>query len=164
MIQYSLYKGAKGPKQSQQYGWGAIQFQLKPAVLSDNFKNEKEGVIFVNAASSTAADVYDWSNKFVFAMGLPDLGKIIRFFVAGGAGESLSLYHDPDKGKENEGTRSKTMSFYTKDGCLNGCMITCSMKSEEEQVQHKIPVSGDEVIILKNLFEAAIPAILGWNK
>ena len=166
MIQYNLYKGTKGPMPGKKTGWGVLQFSFKPPILSDNFKKEKEGVIFVNATSSTAPDVYDWSkeSKFIFAMGLPDLGKIIRFFVAGRADEQFSLYHDPDKGKENEGSRNKSMSFYTKDGCLNGCIVTCSMKSGSSTVSHKIPVSGDEVIILKNLFEAAIPAILGWNQ
>lgn len=162
LLQYNIYKGVKGPKQGQKYGWGAIQFSFKPPVLSDNYKDEKEGVIFVNAASSTASDVYDWSNKFVFALGLTDIGKILSFFVSAGAGDSQSLYHDPDKGKENEGSKVKTMSFYTKEGCLNGCMITCSTKLNGEVVSHKIPVSGDEVIVLKNLLEAAIPLILGW--
>ena len=159
MIQYDIYKGV-----SAKNAWGALQFSLKLPVLSDNLKEQKSGVVFVNACSSNGPNKYDWSNKFVFALGLTDLGKIIRFFVAGKAKESLKLYHDPDKGKQNEGTRGKTMSFYTQDGCLNGCMITCSTGSGEEQTQHKIPVSGDEVIVLKNLFETAIPAILGWNK
>jgi hypothetical protein len=160
LIQYNIYKGKSRsgiPK------FGAIQFSFKPPVLSDDFRKEREGIIFVNAASATTSDVYDWSNKFVFALGLTDLGKILHFFISAGAGDSASLYHDPDKGKENEGTKVKTMSFYTKEGCLNGCMITCSTKQDSNIVSHKIPVSGDEVIILRSLFDAAIPAMLGWN-
>jgi hypothetical protein len=163
LIQYNLYKGVGGVKPGKKTGFGAIQFSLKQPDLSADLKDMRPGVVFVNACSSVGPNKYNWDNKFVFALGLPDIGKILHFFISAGEGESLNLVHDPHKGGEASGQVIKNMNFYTKSGCLNGCMITCSIKEEKESISHKIPVSGDEVIVLKTLLEAAIPAILGWS-
>jgi hypothetical protein len=160
--QYAIYKGVKGPKQGEATGFGALQVSLKPHEETGEFGGQ-EGVVFINACSSTGSNQYDWSNKFVFALGLTDIGKLLHFFVSAGEKESLNLVHDPDKGKEKEGTRIKSMSIYTNGGCLNGAMITCSIKQGGDVVSHKIPISGDEVMVLKCLLETAVPAILGWS-
>ena len=132
MIQYSIYKGM-----GKNSNFGAIQFNLKKA------EEEREGVIFVNACSSTGVNIYDWENKFTFALGIADLGKILAFFVTAGENGQLSLVHDPNMKKEGAGEIIKSMNFFTKEGCLNGCLITTTTKKGSDVVSHKIPVSGD---------------------
>jgi hypothetical protein len=151
-LQYNLYKGITSK-------FGACQFSVK----EPDWNNDSPGVVFVNACSSTGPNVYDWDNKFVFALSIGDLGKILHYFVSAGEKESLNLVHDPNKGKEGEGSTIKSMSFYTQNGCLQGAMITCTTKTGDNVATHKIPLSGDEVIVLKSLFDAAIPRLLGWT-
>jgi hypothetical protein len=158
MLQYNLYKGVAA-KQGNSKNFGACQFSFKSA----NLEAMEPGVIFVNACSAVGPNKYDWDNKFIFALSTTDVSKILHFFVSAGPGESLSLVHDPNKGREGEGSVIKQMSWYTKNGCLSGAMITCSTKQNKENTSHRIPVSGDEIIALKCLFEAAIPAMMAWR-
>jgi len=158
MLQYNIYKGKSSPGATSPSKWGACQFSIKYPDLD----KRDAGVVFVNAASAKAPDVYDWDNKFVFALGLTDIGKILHFFISAGEKGTCNLVHDPNKGRDNEGSVIKSMNFYTQSGCLGGCMITCSTKNGSETVSHKIPVTGDEVVVLKCLLERSVSVILGW--
>ena len=151
MSQFSVYKGTSGK-------FGALQFKLLPSTGEiDNV-----GVVFVEACSSTGPNQYDWANKIIFALSPVDTGKMLHFMVTAEANGSLSLVHDPNMKGENQGKVVKTMQFYTKEGVLGGMMITVSKKENEAVTSHKIPLSGDEVMVLKNLLEAAIPAMFAW--
>jgi hypothetical protein len=152
-MDYRVYKGKTGK-------FGAIQFSAPTS--ADNDKN-KPGVIFINIANALAPDSYDWKNKIIMALNLTDLSAILHFFVTAGSGASLSLYHDPDKGKSNEGTRAKQLNIFTKDGVLGGMMITCSQKMDNGTITCKVPLSGPEVICLKTLLEWALPRMLNWG-
>ena len=156
MTQFALYKGSGGK-------FGACQFNLKPYEYSSDPSKGKTGVVFINAASSTAPDVYDWTNKIVMALNVTDVGKLIQFFVSAEAGSSVNLVHDPKMGTDEAGKTYKGLSIFTKEGPLNGGLITVKVKSGDTQVQHKIPISGDEVVVLKTLLETAVVRMVGWD-
>jgi hypothetical protein len=164
MIQHNLYKGVSGK-------FGAIQFSLKdPILYSDEglllkVADREAGVVFVSACSSVGKNKYDWNDEvqFKFALGITDLGKLIHFMVSAGSGGELSLVHDPNKGRKDEGKIIKSMRLFTGNGCMGGMMITTDEKKNGKNIVHKIPVTGDEVVVLKVLFEAAISRILGWS-
>jgi len=149
MGQFAIYKGHSAK-------FGGLQFDLGYPT------EQKKGAVFVNACSATGPNVYDWENKIVLALGVTDIGKILHFMVSAAPGGNLSLVHDPNMKGNQQGKVVKTMQFYTKDGVLGGMMVTVSSKQENKTVSHKIPMSGDEVIILKNLLESAIVPLLQW--
>lgn len=147
---YRLYKGTNAK-------WGAICFD-HPYLGEE----QKPGVLFVEAASATGNNVYDWSKKVTIALSLGDVGKILHFMV-GGAGDKVSIYHDPKKGTEQEGQTQKTMTFWSKEGPLKGAIITVTQKDKEGKREHKVPISGDEIVVLKILLERAVKIMMRWT-
>jgi len=155
-MNYACYKGVSG-------SWGAIQFDMKYPDVDKEKMITRPGVIFINACTAIGKNQYDWKNKVIFALSIDELGKLLHFFVSAGEGESLNLVHDSGKGSATEGELIKTMNCFTRDGVLGGMMVTIMQKKDDQTTTHKIPVSGNEVMVLKALFEFAIPRLLGWG-
>jgi len=152
MRQFAIYKGVKGK-------YGAIQFDIKPYNSIEN----QAGVVFVNACSTTGPNQYNWDNKFTFALSVGDISKILHFFMTSGEEGKLSLVHDPNMKSQNAGKTLKTMNFFTKQGVLDGMMVTATTKAKGNTISHQIPFSGDEVVALKVLLERAISILIGWT-
>jgi hypothetical protein len=174
-VQKAIYKGIKGSN-------GALQFNLQPAHrfcttckkkdytedptcgVCKNKITTREGAVFVEVASTTGPNVYDWENKIVFALSDVDIGKIlwgVKHKNKDGV-FSTSLMHDPGAKTASFGKVKKYMSIDSPDGPQAGCIIRMTEQSGDQKKTHTVPVSGDELVVLVTLLTAAIPRMLAW--
>jgi hypothetical protein len=169
-LQYALYKGMSGK-------WGSIQFNLQPPhfykgkekdytgsqALKDGKLvegwDQREGCIFLDAASTKAPNVYDWENKVVLALSVNDMGKLL-FTLA--TGEPCNIMHDPGAKSENQGQVKKFLNVTSPQGLKSGVMFQVTQSQGDTKKSHSIPVSADEVMVLRSLLTAAISRSLGW--
>ena len=153
-LQYAVYKGMSNK-------WGAAQFDFKPPVLASIVPKVEgeEGIIFLAATSTSGPNQYDWTKKIVFALSVIDQGKILTGLLGK---QDVSLVHDPGANSPNKGQVVKTLSFSAPGGWEKGCMLNLSQKKGEDSLKHTVPLSPDEVTVLKSLFGRAIYRSLGW--
>ena len=71
--------------------------------------------------------------------------------------------HDPGAKSETQGKVKKTLAIASPKGTSKGCMIRASQTVAGQTKTHQVPLSGDELIVLKELLQAAIPLMLKWN-
>lgn len=72
------------------------------------------GFMFTFAESAGGDNKYDWSKEgsVSFFLSAAEVGGFVDAVEQRAA---LSVYHDPDKGKPNEGTRAKSLSLVAND-------------------------------------------------
>jgi hypothetical protein len=175
-IQHAIYKGMSGK-------FGAIQFNLQPphyyngkqksfnnldsdghsifedaGGLKEGWK-EREGVIFMDIASTKDKNVYDWDNKITMALSLIDIGKVL-FTLA--TGKESSIMHDPGAKSESQGAVKKYLSVSSPNGTSEGVFFRCSQQAAGQTKKHEVPISGDEVMVLRQLLQSAVSRSLGW--
>ncbi len=145
-------------------GGAAFQVSLKPGtpIIIDSNKSKdpylgtNKGCIFVVGANSLGERKYDWKNKVTMALSEHEVAKVMD----GLKGNNQKFYHDPDKGRANEGQRAKTMNIDFANGKL---FIHMSEKVRGEVNKIKaIPIEKEEASGLHTLLQTAIPRILGW--
>ena len=170
-LQYSVYKGMTGK-------WGAIQLNLQPphfysgktkdytgyeamenGSLRDGWKL-REGTIFMEITSTKDKNVYDWDNKIVLALSVTDVGKILHSLYTG---KECSIMHDPGAKSQSQGLVKKNLNLASPKGTANGCMVRASHTAAGQTKSHQVPLSGDELIIMKELLASAVPQMLKWN-
>jgi hypothetical protein len=170
-LQYVVYKGKLG----------AVQFNYLPACYQCktcreknpkswlHIKNKnctermemKSGAILIEITNGAGNNVYEWQNKISFALDANDLSAIINTFARG---DKLRLLHDPNIKSQRQGQLIKILEFDVgKDG---GYLLKVSQSSrgegDDKSLRHMVPLSGDEVRILRILFGAVIPKLLAW--
>jgi len=171
-LQYAIYKGIGGK-------FGALQFNFQsPHYYRDKEKDftghtaldergklrdgwrQREGAVFIEAASAIGKNLYDWENKITFACSVSDMGKLIHSLTTG---TELDIMHDPGAKTDREGATRKHVKLYTKDGIAKaGCMLTVTEQTREDKKEHKVPVSPDECIVLRQLLLHAVSRALAW--
>ncbi len=175
-ITYKIFKGIKG-------SWGALNLSLNDAhafcsnkaCKVKNYQDSiqlcdcsnakmtvREGNLFIELASATGPNVYDWENKVIMALSVEDLGKLI---IGLRTGESVSLFHDPAMNTEFAGKKKKILSFSSPKGVKEGGMLRLSENNElaDGPKEHTVPLSSSECLILGTLMQAAISRCLGWS-
>ena len=171
-LQYSIYKGMSGK-------WGAVQLNLQPAhfynqqkqrdfkgyeameggALKDGWK-VREGTIFMEITSATGKNEYDWEKKIVLALSTTDVGKILHTLYTG---QECSIMHDPGAKSESQGLVKKNLHIASPKGTASGCMVRATHTAGGQSRTHNVPLSGDELIVMKELLSSAIPQMLKWN-
>jgi hypothetical protein len=159
-LQFQIYKGKGGR-------FGAAQFSLKDAKLPVDLKDKgEEGVMFLNITSATGPDNYDWANKIVLALSIEELGGILHVMSApvqaDGKTNEYKITHDPGAGSDTKGQTVKGLYISAPKGPLTGIMLTATENKDGVTKKHTVPVTSNELMVLKALFEAAIPRMLGW--
>jgi len=109
---------------------------------------------------------YDWENKIIVKLGSSDIGKILAYFhpqimYYRQTPPELALFHKNDRGsksiklewQEREWKGKKTYSYY---------LSVSSKEGSNNPVRVSVPISLDEVEILKIGFNRALEIILGW--
>ena len=146
---YKLYKGVRGNN-------GAIQFDMTPKHRS----RRDLGAVFLQAASATGPNVYDWDNKITMALNLSDIAIILNTFrTPPKSGEDgLRIYHDKFKGSEREGQVVTSLSIQR--GSQNGWFFNIWRKENGQDRQVRMPISDGEAIEIRNLLERGIIRIL----
>ncbi|XVF43062.1 hypothetical protein PTKIN_Ptkin02bG0010800 [Pterospermum kingtungense] len=72
---------------------------------SGAFKLSREGFVLLQFAPAAGVRQYDWSRKQVFSLSVTEIGTLISL----GARESCDFFHDPFKGKSDEGKVRKVL-------------------------------------------------------
>lgn len=173
-LQYAVYKGMSGKH-------GALQFNFqRPHYYNNKQKDftgeeafekingkrvmkagwkEREGCVFLEAASTKGPNVYDWDNKVIIALSVDDMGKILETLVTG---SECKILHDPGAKSETAGLVKKYLTVSSPKGVKEGCIFHLAMNAGNESKNHTVPVSGAEVLVLRSLLQSAIAKSLNW--
>jgi hypothetical protein len=126
--------------------------------LKEGWK-EREGCVFMEATSAKDKNVYDWDKKVIMALSVTDMGKLMLTLATG---DECKIMHDPGAKSESAGAIKKWLMVSSPKGTKNGVMISISQKAAGDERRHTIPLSGDEVMVLKTLLQAAVSRALNW--
>jgi hypothetical protein len=169
-MQYSVYKKRHG----------AAQFSLLPPtcycrecrkkfssksqhVDCSGKVEQKQGAVLVEATNGSAANRYEWDKKISFAMSAEDLGRILNAFARG---EKVRLLHDPNitqVGKEGQVIKSIEFTPNKDGGYLMILAQTDQGFTGDDRChRQQVPLSSDEVRMLRILFSSVIPRLFAW--
>ncbi|KAJ0977902.1 hypothetical protein J5N97_013376 [Dioscorea zingiberensis] len=140
-VGYSIYKG-------------------KAALTSGAFKVSKEGFALMQFAPAVGTRQYDWSRKQVFSLSVVEMGTLMSL----GAKDSCEFFHDPFKGRSDEGKVRKLLKAEPlPDG--TGHFFNLSVQNRLLNVDESIyiPISKAEFTILNSSFNFIVPYLLGWH-
>ncbi|WCJ26821.1 Single-stranded DNA-binding protein WHY1 chloroplastic [Euphorbia peplus] len=130
------------------------------ALESGAFKISREGFVLLQFAPSAGVRQYDWSRKQVFSLSVPEIGTLLAL----GARDSCEFFHDPNKGKSDEGKVRKVLKVEPlPDG--SGHFFNLSVQNKLLNVDESIyiPVTKGEFAILTSAFNYILPYLLGWH-
>ena len=176
---FSVYKGMGGK-------FGALQLNLQlPHFYKDgqttrekDFTGEKaldkngnlnkdtgwqarEGSVFLEMASASGKNQYDWNNKITFALSVADMSEIIYFLTTD---KETKIMHDPGAKTEKQGSVHKYLNFTSPEGVIEkGCLVQLTMVEGDKKTSHMVPLSPDECIAMRFLLQAGIARALNWT-
>lgn len=152
-VGYSIYKGK-----------AALTVEPRPPEFSPldsgALKLSKEGYAMLQFAPASGVRQYDWSRKQVFSLSVTEIGNIISL----GARDSCEFFHDPNKGKSDEGRVRKMLKVEPlPDG--SGHFFNLSVQNKITNVDESIyiPVTKAEFAVLVSSFNFVLPYLLGWH-
>lgn len=175
-LQYAVYKGTGGK-------FGAIQFNLQvphyyrgkeksfsgkdshgDSIFTDERRLKegwkiREGAVFMEITSAKDKNVYDWENKIILALSVNDIGKVLMGLLTG---DEVKIMHDPGAKSEAQGAVKKFLTITSPKGPAVGVVFSATQAAGGDKRTHTVPLSGDEVVVLKNLLERAISRALNW--
>ncbi|KAK1297925.1 hypothetical protein QJS10_CPB14g01327 [Acorus calamus] len=152
-VGYSIYKG----KAALQVEPRAPEFA---PLDTGAFKLSKEGLVFLQFAPAVATRQYDWSRKQVFSLSVAEIGTLISL----GPKDSCEFFHDPFKGKSDEGKVRKLLKVEPlPDG--SGHFFNLSVQNRLMNVDESIyiPVTKAEFTVLNSAFSYILPYLMGWH-
>ncbi|XP_021844622.1 single-stranded DNA-binding protein WHY1, chloroplastic [Spinacia oleracea] len=127
---------------------------------SGAFKVSREGYVLLQFAPAAGVRQYDWSRKQVFSLSVTEIGSLVSL----GARDSCEFFHDPNKGKSDEGKVRKVLKVEPlPDG--TGYFFNLSVQNKllnlDENVY--IPISKAEFAVIVSAFNFVLPYLLGWH-
>ncbi|XP_057777121.1 single-stranded DNA-binding protein WHY1, chloroplastic isoform X2 [Salvia miltiorrhiza] len=152
-VGYSVYKGK-----------AALTVEPRPPEFSPldsgAFKLSKEGYVLLQFAPASGVRQYDWSRKQVFSLSVTEIGHIISL----GASNSCEFFHDPNKGKSDEGRVRKVLKVEPLPDS-SGHFFNLSVQNKITNVDEKIyiPITKAEFAVLVSSFNFVLPYLLGWH-
>ncbi|KAA8529459.1 hypothetical protein F0562_033742 [Nyssa sinensis] len=152
-VGHSIYKGK-----------AALTVEPRPPEFlpldSGAFKLTKEGFVLLQFAPAAGVRQYDWSRKQVFSLSVTEMGTLISL----GAKDSCEFFHDPFKGKSEEGRVRKVLKVEPlPDG--SGHFFNLSVQNKLINVDESIyiPITKAEYTVLISAFNFIVPYLLGWH-
>ncbi|KAM3304135.1 single-stranded DNA-binding protein WHY1, chloroplastic [Capsicum chacoense] len=127
---------------------------------SGAFKLSREGMVMLQFAPAAGVRQYDWSRKQVFSLSVTEIGSIISL----GAKDSCEFFHDPNKGRSDEGRVRKVLKVEPlPDG--SGHFFNLSVQNKLINLDENIyiPVTKAEFAVLVSAFNFVVPYLLGWH-
>ncbi|TYG36650.1 hypothetical protein ES288_D13G080500v1 [Gossypium darwinii] len=127
---------------------------------SGAFKISREGFVLLQFAPAAGVRQYDWSRKQVFSLSVTEIGTLISL----GLRESCEFFHDPFKGKSDEGKVRKVLKVEPlPDG--SGHFFNLGVQNKLLNVDENvyIPITRGEFTVLKSAFSFILPYLLGWH-
>ncbi len=180
----AIYKGLTGK-------YGAVQFNLQrphyycPICKKKDFESvlpktctgyedaqhkptemqSREGCIFLEIASATGPNEYDWSKekKITMALSITDMSKLLFTCETG---TDCKIFHDPGAKSALQGKVAKTLNASCTSGDIqNGLMLSVSMKEQgkQESIKHTVPLDGSETKMLSVFLRGALLSSLDWQ-
>uniref|UniRef100_A0A5B7AIA7 Single-stranded DNA-binding protein WHY1 n=1 Tax=Davidia involucrata TaxID=16924 RepID=A0A5B7AIA7_DAVIN len=152
-VGHSIYKGK-----------AALTVEPRPPEFlpldSGAFKLSKEGFVLLQFAPAAGVRQYDWSRKQVFSLSVTEIGTVMSL----GAKDSCEFFHDPFKGKSEEGRVRKVLKVEPlPDG--SGHFFNLSVQNKLINVDESIyiPITKAEYTVLISAFNFIVPYLLGWH-
>lgn len=180
-LQLAFYKGVGGKHGAMQFNPQKPHFFVKgkphlknyqgkfipkdwleqnPGLTTDELST-RDGAIFLDIASAVDKNKYDWQNKITMALSVTDLGKIL--LVLENFAPEAKIMHDPGAKSASAGKIQKYFNISSPKGIKVGCIVQVSEKhADGELKKHMVPLSADEVCVLRAAIRAFIPVALGW--
>lgn len=127
---------------------------------SGAFKLSKEGFVLLQFAPAAGVRQYDWSRKQLFSLSVTEIGNIISL----GPRDSCEFFHDPYKGRSEEGKVRKVLKVEPlPDG--SGHFFNLSVQNKLVNVDENIyiPITKAEFTVLVTSFNFILPYLLGWH-
>ncbi|XP_034694814.1 single-stranded DNA-binding protein WHY1, chloroplastic-like [Vitis riparia] len=127
---------------------------------SGAFKVSKEGFVLLQFAPAAGVRQYDWGRKQVFSLSVTEIGSLISL----GARESCEFFHDPFKGRSDEGKVRKVLKVEPlPDGSGHFFNLSVQNKLLNMDENIYIPVTRAEFAVLVSAFNFIVPYLLGWH-
>ncbi|KAA0036450.1 hypothetical protein IC582_005830 [Cucumis melo] len=152
-VGHSIYKGK-----------AALTVEPRPPEFtpldSGAFKISREGLVMLQFAPAAGVRQYDWSRKQVFSLSVTELGSLIAL----GPREACEFFHDPYKGKSDEGKVRKILKVEPlPDG--SGHFFNLSVQNKLINVDESIyiPITKAEYTVLVEAFKFILPHLMGWH-
>ncbi|CAN8305229.1 unnamed protein product [Cochlearia groenlandica] len=155
------------------------------ALDSGAFKLSKDGFLLLQFAPAAGVRQYDWTKKQVlgsylftsyvslsriwlsicrmlqvFSLSVTEIGTLVSL----GPRESCEFFHDPAKGKSDEGKVRKVLKVEPlPDG--SGHFFNLSVQNKLMNVDESIyiPITRAEFAVLASVFNFVLPYLIGWN-
>ncbi|XP_044491240.1 single-stranded DNA-binding protein WHY1, chloroplastic-like [Mangifera indica] len=127
---------------------------------SGAFKLSKEGFVLLQFAPAVGVRQYDWSRKQVFSLSVTEIGTLVGL----GSRESCEFFHDPFKGRSEEGKVRKVLKVEPlPDG--SGHFFNLNVQSKLINLDESIyiPITRAEYTVLISAFNYILPYLLGWH-
>lgn len=124
------------------------------------FKLAKEGFVLLQFAPAAGVRQYDWNRKQVFSLSVTEIGTLVSL----GARDSCEFFHDPLKGKSDEGKVRKVLKVEPlPDG--SGRFFNLSVQNKLLNVDESIyiPITRGEYTVLVSAFNFILPFLMGWH-
>ncbi|XP_057481822.1 single-stranded DNA-binding protein WHY1, chloroplastic-like [Actinidia eriantha] len=152
-VGHSIYKGK-----------AALTVDVRPPEFTPletgAFKLTKEGYVLLQFAPAAGVRQYDWGRKQVFSLSVTEMGSIMSL----GPRESCEFFHDPFKGKSEEGKVRKVLKVEPlPDG--TGHFFNLSVQNMLMNLDESIyiPITGAEYTVIVSAFNFIVPYLLGWH-
>lgn len=153
LVGHSIYKGK-----------AAMTVEPKPPAFvplqSGAMKISREGSIMLQFVPAAGVRQYDWNKKQVFSLSVAEIGSLISLE----ARESCEFFHDPNKGRSDEGKVRKALKVEPlPDG--SGHFFSLSVQNKLLNINESIciPISKAEFAVLVSAFNFILPYLLGWH-
>ncbi|GKV22430.1 hypothetical protein SLEP1_g32305 [Rubroshorea leprosula] len=130
------------------------------ALDSGAFKLSREGFVLLQFAPAVGVRQYDWGRKQLFSLSVTEMGTLICL----GQRESCEFFHDPFKGKGDEGKVRKILKVEPlPDG--SGHFFNLSVQNKLINVDESIyiPITRAEFTVLNSAFNFLLPYLIGWH-
>lgn len=104
---------------------------------------------------------YDWENKVIMKLGLPDISKLLMYLKLNKPGVPIKLFHESPNSAGNKTLELKYQEYKGRPGYY----ATCSWQKDkgEQALRVSVPITMDEAEILKVALSMGIEVILGWR-
>ncbi|ERN04401.1 single-stranded DNA-binding protein WHY1, chloroplastic isoform X2 [Amborella trichopoda] len=130
------------------------------ALESGACKVVKDGSILLQFAPAVGTRQYDWNRKQVFSLSVAEIGALMSL----GMKDTCEFYHDPFKGRSEEGKIRKVLKVEPlPDG--SGYFFNLSVSNRPLNIDDSIyiPVTKAEFAVIVSAFNFILPYLLGWH-
>eukprot|EP00887_Chlorella_sp_A99_P007722 scaffold20.g7722.t1 len=120
----------------------------------------QEGKLLLEFANARAEREYDWQSKESFSLSATECADLLEGLERG---EGRSLFHDPNKMREGEGTITKSFSIAPNDA---GFFFNLAVKNVATNTSPRFstPLSRAEARTLRIILNFAVPRLLGMDE